>query len=164
MSCLTGQVISEDFTTQNPTTGALANATGTPAGTLIVNGVNNAAVVSVANKGTGRYTASVTLPTLVPGDRVQLFVSATVSGVAGGAHVWEDYADIGLANANGVEPGVSVQGALRAIAAMVAGVLAGANASTGTVKPIGGGVKDRVTITTDADGNRLTVVLDLSDQ
>jgi hypothetical protein len=55
-----GQSVTVDFTTL-AATGALANAASTPTGTLVVNGVDNAAVVTVTNKATGIYKASVIL-------------------------------------------------------------------------------------------------------
>jgi len=83
---------------QVPATGALTDADALPAGVLVLNGVNNAAVVTVANIATGIYTAAVTLPTLAAGDEVQIRIAATVGGVAGGAIVWQDWGDTKLAS------------------------------------------------------------------
>lgn len=62
-------------------TGAATNADSTPTGTLYVNGVSNAATVTISNPATGLYHASATLPGAA-GDVVELAISATVGGVA----------------------------------------------------------------------------------
>lgn len=94
MSVESGQSIAVDFTTQSPATGAATDATGTPTGTIVVNGTDNGASVTVTNKGTGYYKAGVTLPALSAGDRVQLRIAATVSGVSALAYVWGDYCEV----------------------------------------------------------------------
>lgn len=84
-----GDEIAVDFTTTNPATGALANADSLPTGTLIRNGSDTAESVVVANKATGRYTATATIPaSYAAGDIVEIYVAATVATVAGGAVVW----------------------------------------------------------------------------
>jgi hypothetical protein len=100
MSVRSGQTVTVDFTTTSPTTGAAANADSTPAGTLVVNGTDDAAAVTVTNKSTGVYKAAVTLPTLAIGDRVQVRIAATVGGVAAKEYVWEDAKDV-LLDASG---------------------------------------------------------------
>lgn len=87
-----GQSVTVDFTTL-AATGALANAASTPTGTLVVNGVDNAAVVTVTNKATGIYKASVILPSLAAGDLVQLRIAATIGSVATAGIIWQDVAD-----------------------------------------------------------------------
>lgn len=72
-----------EFTTASFATGAATDATGTPAATLYVNGVANAATVTVSNIATGLYKASVTIPALNAGDTVAMVVTATVAGVVG---------------------------------------------------------------------------------
>lgn len=72
-------------------TGALAAPSAGPVGTLYVNGVANAATVTVA--GTNPYTFSVTLPALTAGDVVSLYATATISSIATGGKIWEDVAD-----------------------------------------------------------------------
>ncbi len=96
MSVRSAQSITVEFTTSNPATQAAVNADSLPAGTLIVNGVDNAASVTVTNIDTGRYKAAVTLPTLAVGDIVELSIAATVSAVAGKAIVWRDTKDLAL--------------------------------------------------------------------
>lgn len=93
MSVQTGQVIAEPFTTADPTTGAATNADSLPTAVLVVNGADDAAVVTVANVSTGRYTASVTLPTLAAGDQLAIVASATVGEVAGVGVIWQAEAD-----------------------------------------------------------------------
>jgi hypothetical protein len=85
--------IARQFCTYSPTTGALANADSLPTGTLTVNGVDNAATVTVTNVTTGVYKWSVTLPALTAGDLVAMRIAATVSSVSSGGIVWQDYCD-----------------------------------------------------------------------
>src|SRR6185312_2868899 len=94
MSVRSGQSITVEFVTSSFSTGAATNADSTPTGTLVVNGVDNAATVTVTNIDTGRYKAAVTLPTLAIGDVVELSVAATVSTVAGKGIVWRDSKDV----------------------------------------------------------------------
>ena len=94
MSVRSAQSVTIEFTTSSPTTGAAANADSTPTGTLILNGADNAASVTVTNIDTGRYKAAVTLPTLAVSDIVELLISATVGGTASKAIVWRDTKDL----------------------------------------------------------------------
>lgn len=93
MSVKSGQAVTVVFTTQNPATGAAADATGTPAGTLYVNGAADGAAVTVTNITTGVYKAAVTLPSLTAGDVVSLRIAATVATVAGEGVVWQEVGD-----------------------------------------------------------------------
>jgi hypothetical protein len=93
MSIKSGQTVTVLFTTQTPATGAATNADALPTGLLYVNGVVNAAVVTVSNITTGVYKAAVTLPALTAGDLVSLRISATVATIAGEACIWQDVAD-----------------------------------------------------------------------
>ncbi len=94
MSVRSGQSVTVEFVTSSFSTGAAANADSTPTGTLVVNGTDNAASVTVTNIDTGRYKAAVTLPTLAIGDVVELIIAATVSSVAGKGVVWRDSKDV----------------------------------------------------------------------
>jgi hypothetical protein len=96
MSVRSGQSITVLFTTRSFSTGAGANASSTPTGTLYVNGVSNAATVTVANLSTGVYTAQVTLPTLNIGDEITIAIAATVSGVTDTATIWGDTKDFAI--------------------------------------------------------------------
>ena len=60
--------------------GALTTPTIGPVGVLYVNGVANGATVTVT--GTNPYKWTVTLPTLMAGDLVSMYVTATIDGVA----------------------------------------------------------------------------------
>ncbi len=115
MSVRSAQSITVEFNTARFDTGAATNADSLPAGTLVVNGTDNAASVTVTNVDAGRYKAAVTLPTLAVGDVVELSVAATVNSVAGKAIVWRDTKDIvidsaGLADANTVKVGPTGSG------------------------------------------------------
>lgn len=86
----TGDVIGGVFPVVDPTTGGLAAADTDPAGVLHVNNVASAAVVTVAPTATtGKYTWSVTLPEVADGDNLEIWIGATVGGVAGGNKVWQ---------------------------------------------------------------------------
>lgn len=75
-------------------TGALSAASVGPAGTLYVDGVANAAVVTVA--GANPYSWTVTLPALTAGQCVSMYLTATVDTIATAAVVAEDVADTSL--------------------------------------------------------------------
>lgn len=164
--------VSIQFTAQNATTGAAANADSLPTGVLVKNGDDTAETVTVTNIATGVYKASVTIPSgYVAGDEVQLRIAATVSSVAGKAVVWSaevdtarasDVDDVILDAANGVETGLTVRNALRLMAAALAGKLSGAATTTITIRSAVADSKDRLTATVDADGNRTAVTTDLT--
>ena len=67
-----------------------------------------------------------------------------------------------LDSADGVETGLTPRGALRLIAAALAGVLSGAGTSTVVVKNAVANTKTRITATTDEVGNRSVVNTDVS--
>lgn len=115
MSVRSGQSITALFTTRAFATGVATDATGTPTGTLYVNGTSDAATVTVTNLATGIYKAAVTLPTLAVGDLVEIRINATVSSVADNAVIWRDTKDVvidaaGLVDANMVKLGPSGSG------------------------------------------------------
>ena len=85
--------VTVDFTTQTAATGAATDADSLPAGTLVVNGTDNGASVTVTNKATGIYKAAVTIPALSDGDEVQIRIAATVDSIAGVAVIWTDHID-----------------------------------------------------------------------
>ncbi len=82
MSLRPGDAFAFQFTTQD-STGAATNADGTPTGTVVKNGTDDATpTVTVTNPSTGVYKASLTVPVgYVAGDVFQVRVAATVSGV-----------------------------------------------------------------------------------
>jgi hypothetical protein len=130
MSVRSAQAVTVDFTTASPTTGAAANADSTPTGTLVVNGTDDAAAVTVTNKSTGVYKAAVTLPTLAVGDRVQLRVAATVGGVAAKEYVWEDTKDVLLDSSGKTTDSVQTGDSFARIGSAGAGLTAVAPAAT----------------------------------
>lgn len=95
MTVKSGQAITVLFATSNATTGAAEDATVGPAGTLYVDGVPNAAAVTVTNLVTGVYKAALTLPALTAGQVASLRIAATV-GVAAEGIVWQDVSDTAI--------------------------------------------------------------------
>ena len=63
----------------------------TPTGKLYVNGTANVATVTIS--GSNPYKFSVTLPTLSAGQRVDMYITATISGIATAAIVASEQAD-----------------------------------------------------------------------
>lgn len=96
MSVKSQQSVTVEFTTAHPTTGAPTSGDTTPTGTLFVDGVVNAAAVTVTNITTGVYRAAVTLPTLTAGQIVGIRIMAVVATVSGTSVVWQDTADTAL--------------------------------------------------------------------
>lgn len=93
MGILAGQSLTVDFPVFS-STGALVNADSLPTGTLVINGTDNGATVTITNKATGIYKAAVTIPaTVAIGDVVQIRANATVSTVASGGYVFTGTAD-----------------------------------------------------------------------
>lgn len=75
-------------------TGAAADADSLPTGTLYVDGVANAASVTVTNiAGTGLYSWSVTMPALTAGQTAAVVIALTVGGVASHGVVYRAQAD-----------------------------------------------------------------------
>ena len=95
MNVKPGETVTVDFTTRNPSTGAGADADSTPTGTLVINGTDNGATVTVTNKATGIYKAAVTLPSsgLSAGDEVDIRIAATVDSIADTSVVWRGRVD-----------------------------------------------------------------------
>jgi len=87
----TGETVTVQFFVSDPATGGLVDADALPTGVLVLNGVDNAAAVTVTNLATGIYRAAVTLPAITDGDELQLRIAATVGGVDGGGIVWQGY-------------------------------------------------------------------------
>ena len=87
----TGQAWAGTFVTLDAT-GALA--AGSPAGALYVDGVANAATVTIT--GTNPYRWAVTLPTLTAGQRVDMYITATIATIATAGIVASEQADTAL--------------------------------------------------------------------
>jgi hypothetical protein len=142
MSVRSSQSVTVEFVTSSFTTGAAANADSLPTGTLVVNGTDNGASVTVTNVDTGRYKAAVTLPTLAIGDIVELLIAATVGGVAGKAVVWRDTKDVSL-DSNGKAAATLASGDVsgnlpadtKAINAVSTSAVTTVNANVGTTQP-----------------------------
>lgn len=180
MTVQSAQSVTVEFTTRRFDTGASTNADSTPTGTLIVNGTDNAASVTVTNVTTGRYKAAVTLPTLAYGDICELAISATVNSVSDKAIVWRDTKDV-IVSATGVGradnrdgdaipaaaqilaagdiDGYAIEAALKLVLAACAGKSSGAGTGTEAIRAADDS-KARITATVDSDGNRLAVTLD----
>lgn len=90
MTVKTGQAWAGSFVVLSAT-GALETPSSGPAGTLYVNGASTADTVTIT--GTNPYKWAVTLPTLAAGDRVEVYITATVSGIATASFVAGEQAD-----------------------------------------------------------------------
>lgn len=73
-------------------TGALE--AGTPAGVLYVDGVANGATVTIS--GSNPYKFAVTLPSLTAGQRVDMYITATIDAIATASVVASEQADTAL--------------------------------------------------------------------
>lgn len=93
MTVKTGTAWAGTFVTQDAT-GALATPSTGPAGVLYVDGTANAAEVTIT--GTNPYKFSVTLPALTAGQRVDMYITATIDGIATGNPVASEQADTAL--------------------------------------------------------------------
>jgi hypothetical protein len=88
------QSITEPFETQKFDTGVATDADSLPTGVLVKNGADTLVAVTVANKATGSYTASCTIPKdATAGDSFSLRIEATVNSVSGKKTVWADRVD-----------------------------------------------------------------------
>jgi hypothetical protein len=113
-----GQVCGGAFVTKDAT-GALSPATVGPVGQLWVNGVVNAAVVTIT--GANPYKWVATMPTLTAGAIVQMYITATVDGVATASFIWVDGEGPAIVWANATR--TLTQAASSAIAALTGSTL-----------------------------------------
>ena len=93
MTVKTGTSWAGTFVTLD-STGALSAATTGPAGTLYVDGTANGATVTIT--GSNPYKWSVTLPSLTAGQRVDMYITATISTIATAGFVASEQADTAL--------------------------------------------------------------------
>ena len=93
MTVKTGTSWAGTFVTLD-STGALSAATTGPAGTLYVDGTANGATVTIT--GSNPYKWSVTLPALTAGQRVDMYITATISTIATAGFVASEQADTAL--------------------------------------------------------------------
>jgi len=91
MTVKTGHAWAGTFVTLD-STGALA--AGSPSGVLYVDGVANAATVTIT--GTNPYKWAVTLPSLTAGQRVDMYITATIATIATAGIVASEQADTSL--------------------------------------------------------------------
>ena len=93
MTVKTGTAWAGSFVTLDAT-GAVTAATGTPSGTLYVDGVANAATVTIT--GSNPYKWAVTLPALTAGQRVDMYITGTIATIATAGFVASEQADTAL--------------------------------------------------------------------
>lgn len=93
MTVKTGTAWAGTFVTQDAT-GALATPSTGPAGVLYVDGTANGAAVTIT--GSNPYKFAVTLPSLTAGQRVDMYITATIDGIATGNPVASEQADTAL--------------------------------------------------------------------
>lgn len=93
MTVKTGQAWAGAFVTLDAT-GALATPSTGPAGVLYIDGTANGATVTIS--GSNPYKWAVTLPSLTAGQRVDMYVTATISSIATAGFVASDQADTAL--------------------------------------------------------------------
>ena len=91
MTVKTGHAWAGTFVTLDAT-GALA--AGTPSGVLYVDGTANGATVTIT--GSNPYKWAVTLPTLTAGQRVDMYITATIATIGTAGIVASDQADTAL--------------------------------------------------------------------
>lgn len=93
MTVKTGTAWAGAFVTLDAT-GALATPSTGPAGVLYVDGVANGASVTIT--GSNPYKWAVTLPSLTAGQRVDMYITATISTIATAGFVASEQADTTL--------------------------------------------------------------------
>ena len=93
MTVKTGSAWAGTFVTLDAT-GALATPGTGPAGVLYVDGTANGATVTIS--GSNPYKWAVTLPALTAGQRVDMYITATISTIATAAIVASEQADTAL--------------------------------------------------------------------
>ena len=135
----TGLIVTKDAT------GALSAATVGPVGTLYVNGVANAAAVAIA--GANPYSWSVVLPALAAGNRVSMYITATVNLIATAAVVAEESADTELVSDLNDPTAAAIQALVAAgtVAGVVGNVTGNVGGNvTGSVGSVAGNVAGNV--------------------
>lgn len=133
-------------------TGALSAPSVGPVGTLYVNGAASAASVSVT--GSNPYKWSVLLPVLAAGDCVDMYVTATIDGVATAAIVATDTIDEILDGV--VEGTTTLRQMLRLLAAALFGDMT-LTGSTVTFKDLAA-TKARITATLSSTARDVTAL------
>jgi hypothetical protein len=150
MSVVTGQIVARPFTLRRQDTGVQSNADSLPTGTLVINGVNNGAAVTITNVSTGWYKFSVVMPTLAIGDQVEMVITATVNAVTDNGGVWSDMCDMALDASGNVTVGTIASAAVLSIW----------NALTSTLTTVGS-VGKRIADNLDAQSSAIKAKTDL---
>lgn len=122
MTVMTGQNWAGVFVLLDAT-GALATPSMGPAGVLYVDGVANAANVTIT--GANPYKWEVPLPALTSGQRVEMYITATISGIATAMVVAGEQADTSLNSDAGANVWAYSSRTLTQTAAQVASVMSG---------------------------------------
>jgi len=112
MTVKTGHAWAGTFVTLDAT-GALATPSSGPAGVLYVDGTANAATVTIT--GSNPYKWAVTLPSLTAGQRVDMYITATIATIATAGVVASAQADTALLS-DGVAVASIANGAITAAA------------------------------------------------
>lgn len=112
MTVKTGSAWAGTFVTLDAT-GALATPSSGPAGVLYVDGTANAATVTIT--GSNPYKWAVTLPSLTAGQRVDMYITATIATIATAGFVASAQADTTLLS-DGVAVASIANGAITAAA------------------------------------------------
>lgn len=94
------------FCTVN-TSGVLTNADSTPQGTLVINGVNSGATVTIASSATGDYRGSVSLAGTTNNDEFYVLITAIMGGVTQKAYTKTERVGVNLVQVNGENDGAS---------------------------------------------------------
>jgi len=182
----TGQSWAGTFVTLDAT-GALATPSSGPAGVLYVDGTANAATVTIT--GSNPYKWAVTLPSLTAGQRVDMYITATIATIATAGFVASAQADTTLlsdgvavasiatdaitAAALKADAGAEIADAIldevvvgsytmRQLLKVMAAALAGKATGGGTTSVTFRGVDDAsnvIVATVDTNGNRSAVTL-----
>jgi len=125
MTVKTGSAWAGTFVTLDAT-GALATPSSGPAGVLYVDGTANAATVTIT--GSNPYKWAVTLPSLTAGQRVDMYITATIATIATAGIVASAQADTTLLS-DGVAVASIANGAITAAAIADNAIDAGAIAT-----------------------------------
>lgn len=184
MTVKTGSAWAGTFVTLDAT-GALATPSTGPAGVLYVDGVANGATVTIT--GSNPYKFAVTLPSLTAGQRVDMYITATISSIATAGVVASAQADTVLTSdvktetaailADTGTDGVALTAAavdaildevvvgtytMRQLLTVMGSALAGKLSGGGTTTLTFRGINDAsnvIVATVDANGNRSDVTV-----
>ena len=154
MTVKTGTAWAGTFVTLDAT-GALATPSAGPAGVLYIDGTADAAAVTIS--GANPYKWAVTLPALTAGQRVDMYITATIATIATAWFVASDQADTVLVSEVKAETALILEDTGTTLPAAIAAVGGGAGGTlkeyTVTDSVSGLPIADvHVWVTTDAAG------------